>query len=60
MVQLSLPKNSTINKGKTFKAPKGTRKVKRFRIYRWNPDDGKNPRDCADASRFSMPLRISN
>ncbi|MBI1260420.1 MAG: succinate dehydrogenase iron-sulfur subunit [Rhizobiales bacterium] len=43
MVQLTLPKNSTINKGKTFKAPKGTKKVKAFRIYRWNPDDGQNP-----------------
>lgn len=43
MVQLTLPKNSTINKGKTFKAPKGTKKVKAFRVYRWNPDDGQNP-----------------
>ncbi|MAB13644.1 succinate dehydrogenase iron-sulfur subunit [Parvibaculum sp.] len=44
MVQLSLPKNSVVKKGKTFKAPKGTKKVKKFRIYRWSPDDGANPR----------------
>ena len=44
MVQLSLPKNSVVKKGKTFKAPNGAKKVKKFRIYRWSPDDGANPR----------------
>ncbi|NIJ41302.1 succinate dehydrogenase / fumarate reductase iron-sulfur subunit [Parvibaculum indicum] len=44
MVQLSLPKNSVVKKGKTFKAPQGAKKVKKFRIYRWSPDDGANPR----------------
>ena len=44
MVQLSLPKNSVVKKGKTYKAPKGTKKVKKFRIYRWSPDEGANPR----------------
>lgn len=43
MVQLSLPKNSTMSEGKTVKAPAGARNIKRFRIYRWNQDDGKNP-----------------
>jgi succinate dehydrogenase / fumarate reductase iron-sulfur subunit len=43
MVQLTLPKNSQITEGKTFKA-EGAKRVKRFRIYRWSPDDGKNPR----------------
>ncbi|CAN7755360.1 succinate dehydrogenase iron-sulfur subunit [Mesorhizobium sp. LjNodule214] len=44
MVQLTLPKNSTITAGRTFKNDDGATKVKRFRIYRWNPDDGQNPR----------------
>ena len=44
MVQLTLPKNSVVKKGKTFKAPKGAKKVKKFRIYRWSPDDDANPR----------------
>ena len=30
--------------GKTFKAPAGAKRVREFRIYRWNPDDGQNPR----------------
>lgn len=43
MVELALPKGSTPQKGKTYKAPKGTKNVKAFQIYRWNPDDGGNP-----------------
>ena len=44
MVQLTLPKNSKITEGKTWKRPTGARNVTPFRVYRWNPDDGKNPR----------------
>ena len=45
MVELTLPRNSKISgKGKTFKAPKGAKKVKTFKIYRWSPDDDQNPR----------------
>jgi len=43
MVQFNLPKNSRPTEGKTFKAEGATR-VKRFRIYRWSPDDNRNPR----------------
>ena len=43
MVELDLPKGSAPKKGKTFKAPKGTKNIKAFQIYRWNPDDGGNP-----------------
>src|SRR5947209_9206250 len=43
MVEFALPKNSRITAGKTW--PKPARKnLKEFRIYRWNPDDGANPR----------------
>ncbi len=43
MVEFALPKNSKIGKGATHKAAPGAARVKEFRIYRWNPDDGKNP-----------------
>ncbi|MEM8839090.1 MAG: 2Fe-2S iron-sulfur cluster-binding protein, partial [Pseudomonadota bacterium] len=43
MVQLTLPKNSTMSPGKTWPKPDGATKLTEFRIYRWNPDDGKNP-----------------
>jgi succinate dehydrogenase / fumarate reductase iron-sulfur subunit len=43
MVELALPKNSKVGKGRTFKAPDGAKRVRKFRVYRWSPDDDKNP-----------------
>ena len=44
MASFSLPANSKIGEGRAHKAPPGTKHVKAFRIYRWNPDDETNPR----------------
>ncbi|MDP4022204.1 succinate dehydrogenase iron-sulfur subunit [Methylobacterium sp. NEAU 140] len=44
MAQFSLPKNSQISPGKSWPAPAGAKNLQTFRIYRWNPDDGQNPR----------------
>lgn len=44
MVELSLPANSTYSEGDTFAAPEGATNIKKFRVYRYNPDTGKNPR----------------
>jgi len=44
MAELRLPKDSRVRKGKHFSAPDGAANVKVFRIYRWNPDEGGNPR----------------
>lgn len=44
MVQLRLPRNSTITAGRTFTGDWGDKKIKRFLIYRWSPDDNVNPR----------------
>ncbi|RMF18339.1 MAG: succinate dehydrogenase iron-sulfur subunit [Alphaproteobacteria bacterium] len=44
MVEFALPKNSRVKKGRVWKAPEGAKNVRRFHIYRWNPDDGENPR----------------
>ena len=44
MVQLTLPKNSKVTEGRTWKRPTGARNVTAFRVYRWNPEDGANPR----------------
>jgi succinate dehydrogenase / fumarate reductase, iron-sulfur subunit len=43
MAEFSLPANSKIGAGKTYKADAGAKHVKAFKVYRWNPDDGKNP-----------------
>ncbi len=44
MVEFALPKNSRVQKGKTFKAENPKGKIKVLKVYRWNPDDGQNPR----------------
>jgi len=44
MAEFQLPKNSRIGKGKTFQAAEGASNTRTFRIYRWSPDDGSNPR----------------
>ena len=48
MVELTLPKNSTVKEGKKWPAQKTAdgkkpKKTKKFRVYRWSPDDDKNP-----------------
>ena len=44
MAQFNLPPNSRVQKGKTFAAPAGAKNVRRFEIYRYDPDSGENPR----------------
>jgi succinate dehydrogenase iron-sulfur subunit len=44
VVQIALPKNSRVEQGTTHKAPPGARRVKRFKVYRWDPDSGRRPR----------------
>ena len=44
MVEFALPANSKIKGGKTWPKPNGAGNIKTFKVYRWNPDDGENPR----------------
>ncbi len=44
MAEFLLPKNSVVKSGKSFSAADGAKKVKRFRVYRYDPDSGENPR----------------
>ena len=44
MVEFTLPKNSRVTEGKVWPKPAGAKRLAEFRIYRWNPDDGANPR----------------
>ena len=43
MVEFTLPRNSKVGVGNSYPAPDDAVNVKRFRIYRWSPDDGVNP-----------------
>ena len=44
MAAFTLPRNSKVGKGRHFPAPAGAGRTRRFRIYRYDPDGGANPR----------------
>ena len=44
MVELALPKNSRVTEGKVWPRPAGATRLTEFRVYRWDPDTGANPR----------------
>jgi succinate dehydrogenase / fumarate reductase iron-sulfur subunit len=43
MVELTLPKNSQIKQGKRHPAPKGAKRVREFKVYRYDPESGETP-----------------
>jgi succinate dehydrogenase / fumarate reductase iron-sulfur subunit len=44
MAEFQLPPDSRVKPGKTFKAAANATNVRRFMIYRYDPDSGENPR----------------
>ncbi|TWT15636.1 succinate dehydrogenase iron-sulfur subunit [Reyranella sp. CPCC 100927] len=65
MAEFALPANSKIDRnGAAYPAPSGAKQVKSFKVYRWNPDDGKNPRidtydiDLADCGPMILDALI--
>jgi succinate dehydrogenase / fumarate reductase iron-sulfur subunit len=44
VVEFLLPKNSRIKTGKTWPKPQGAKRVTEYRVYRYDPDSGENPR----------------
>lgn len=63
MVELRLPPNSRINKkdGKSYKADQNAKKTKVCNIYRFDPEDGNNPRVDSfevDLENCSMVLDV--
>ncbi|MGB0845811.1 MAG: succinate dehydrogenase iron-sulfur subunit [Thiolinea sp.] len=68
MAEFTLPANSVVKPGKTWPAPAGATRTKNFRIYRFDPDTGENPRwdtfeidldDCAPMVLDAL-LKIKN
>ena len=43
MAEFTLPANSKVGVGQTYKAPAGAKNIRKFKVYRWTPEDGKNP-----------------
>jgi succinate dehydrogenase / fumarate reductase iron-sulfur subunit len=64
MVQLFLPPNSRPRQGVTHKAPAGATDVRTFRIYRFDPTSGENPRvdtfelDAKDCGKMVLDALI--
>ncbi len=64
MVEFSLPKNSRVQPGKTWPKASGAERPKTFRIYRYDPDSGANPRidtyeiDLADCGPMVLDALI--
>ncbi|MCE2481517.1 MAG: succinate dehydrogenase iron-sulfur subunit [Alphaproteobacteria bacterium] len=44
MAAFSLPANSRIEQGRTHRAADSAGETRNFKVYRWSPDDGGNPR----------------
>ena len=44
MAQFTLPANSVVKPGKTFKSPTSSNNIKNVIVYRYEPDSGENPR----------------
>ena len=44
MVELTLPRNSQVRPGKRHAAAPGAKKVRTFKVYRYDPDSRENPR----------------
>ena len=44
MVELTLPKHSQIKPGKIWPKPAGATNLREYRVYRYDPDTGANPR----------------
>jgi len=44
MVEIALPKGSRVEAGTTHRAPDGAKRVRRIKVYRYDPEGGRNPR----------------
>ena len=69
MAEFTLPKNSVIKgKGRSFTDPAGAGRTRKFKIYRYDPDSGENPRydtyelnlDATGPMVLDALLRIKN
>ena len=44
MVEIALPKNARVEPGASHAARPGAKRVRNFKVYRFDPDSGRNPR----------------
>ena len=59
MVQINLPKNSEVKKGKYFKDNTGSKNLRKINIYRWDPSTEENPRvDTYEVDMDNCPSKV--
>ncbi|MEO7066728.1 MAG: succinate dehydrogenase iron-sulfur subunit [Rhodanobacter sp.] len=61
MAQFRLPQLSRVKKGNYFAAKPEAKEIRKFKIYRWDPEDGNNPRTDTyevDVSDCAMVLDV--
>ena len=59
MVQINLPENSKINKGKYFKDKTGSKNIRKVNVYRWDPSTSENPRiDTYEVDMDNCPSKV--
>ena len=59
MVQINLPQNSKVQKGKYYKDQTGSKNIRRVNIYRWDPSTGENPRiDTYEVDMDNCPTKV--
>src|SRR5260370_40180092 len=44
MVEFTFPKSAKVTQGTAWPAPLRAGELREYQVYRWNPDDGRNPR----------------
>ena len=59
MVQISLPRNSKVNKGKYFEDKTGSKNIRKVNVYRWDPSTEENPRiDTYEVDMEKCPTKL--
>ena len=59
MVQINLPENSKIQKGKYFKDKTNSKNIRKVNIYRWDPSTGDKPRiDTYEVDMDNCPSKV--
>ena len=59
MVQIGLPDNSKVKKGKYFKDKTGSKNLRKVNVYRWDPSTEENPRiDTYEVDMNNCPSKV--
>jgi succinate dehydrogenase / fumarate reductase iron-sulfur subunit len=59
MVQINLPKDSEVTKGKYYQDKTGSKNIRKVNVYRWDPSTGENPRlDTYEVDMDNCPSKV--